>query len=375
MQDKTRPCLHFYALDQTWNRTSSIGIFKYARCLLRALAEGEDPGWDLLVSVNEAEKERLLPAELPGWIRVHICTVGTGAFSRLVSDHIRANRITRQYNCDATFFPKGWIPFRKGGRPVLATVHDAIILHLRKLYPEYTRSLKALYFQTMTYHTLKQADRIFTISDVSAEALKSLVPSAVSRMTVIPLANTFPEPGTPTGPRSGLLVFFSPFPHKRVRETLRLISGILSEQPDLGPLYLVGQPPDGIDLPDGSISLGRLSEAELSNTYTKVNSVIMLSELEGFGLPLLEALAHGASVVYRDRHSFREIMGEKGAGAWDGEPDHFLSSVTEAVQLSMEARAEIYERLSRRYSWTCAADILKRGVSGVFHSLHTHEEG
>ncbi len=53
-----------------------------------------------------------------------------------------------------------------------------------------------------------------------------------------------------------------------------------------------------------------LSDAELGYCYARARAVILHSLVEGFGLPLVEALHHGAPVFASDIPIFREIGNE-----------------------------------------------------------------
>ena len=57
------------------------------------------------------------------------------------------------------------------------------------------------------------------------------------------------------------------------------------------------------------IWLERAGDAELSHLYCRSNGLVMASEAEGFGLPLVEAAQHGIPLLVRDIEVFREIAG------------------------------------------------------------------
>ncbi len=61
---------------------------------------------------------------------------------------------------------------------------------------------------------------------------------------------------------------------------------------------------------DALIQPPHLSRRALAALYGRAELVILTSEREGFGLPLLEALAGGAAVVASDIPPFREVAGD-----------------------------------------------------------------
>ena len=54
------------------------------------------------------------------------------------------------------------------------------------------------------------------------------------------------------------------------------------------------------------------SDEELRLEYLEADLLVMASRGEGFGLPIVEALAHGTPVVARDLPVFRELLGDHG---------------------------------------------------------------
>ncbi len=72
--------------------------------------------------------------------------------------------------------------------------------------------------------------------------------------------------------------------------------------------------------------LSDVSDEALVKLYERTDALIMASEAEGFGLPLIEAAKHGIPLIARDLPVFREVAGE-GALYFDGETGKALASV------------------------------------------------
>ena len=112
----------------------------------------------------------------------------------------------------------------------------------------------------------------------------------------------------------------------------------------------------------GAITLvGGLARAELAEVYRRATVVLMPSEAEGFGLPVIEALACGAAVVASDILALREAGGPAAlyvpvgdVGAWSDAVAKLL-----AVPTAAPSRAE---RLAwaGRFTWTAHAEIVAR---------------
>lgn len=104
------------------------------------------------------------------------------------------------------------------------------------------------------------------------------------------------------------------------------------------------------------------SDEELRLEYLDADLLVMASRGEGFGLPIVEALAHGTPVVARDLHVFRELLGDQAAFF---ERDEDLADVLLARLRSDAPIDYVSERL---VPWRdTAADLL--------HAMQRFEEG
>jgi glycosyltransferase involved in cell wall biosynthesis len=99
-----------------------------------------------------------------------------------------------------------------------------------------------------------------------------------------------------------------------------------------------------------------LSRAALSALYRRAELVLLTSEREGFGLPLLEALAAGAAVVASDIEPFREVAADAVSYCPVGDVESWSKEV-----LSLLERPELRPSSARRkavaerYTWTAHA--------------------
>lgn len=104
------------------------------------------------------------------------------------------------------------------------------------------------------------------------------------------------------------------------RKNLGLLPAIFAALEVAAPpvLVRVGEPlPEGLAReirailgPDGLIERGSVDEAELAAIYQGSDALIFPSRLEGFGLPVLEAMAAGCPVVSSNASSLPEVGGD-----------------------------------------------------------------
>lgn len=172
----------------------------------------------------------------------------------------------------------------------------------------------------------------------------------------------------PRGLRSGgyLLNVGSCIPRKRIDVLLRVFAEVRAGLPELGLVQVGGtfSPEqcrllERLGLADGVLQLPSISRSELAVFYRCAAAVLQPSEAEGFGLPMIEALACGAVVVASDIPVLREVGGEAALYCPVGD----VASWTERIRLLLSGAAPappLSIRLDRaaRYSWDAHARIV-----------------
>jgi glycosyltransferase involved in cell wall biosynthesis len=160
---------------------------------------------------------------------------------------------------------------------------------------------------------------------------------------------------------------------KRIDVLLEVIAAVRATIPDLRLVKVGGQWTSGHREQISRLGLDRaithvtgLSRAELAEVYRRAHVVLMPSAAEGFGLPVIEALACGAAVVASDIPALREAGGPAvtfapvgDVAAWSNRVAEFLASPAVAP-----SRAD---RLAwaGRFTWRAHADIIAR----AYHRL------
>jgi glycosyltransferase involved in cell wall biosynthesis len=92
---------------------------------------------------------------------------------------------------------------------------------------------------------------------------------------------------------------------------------------------------------------------DLPATYRGATALLMTSRCEGFGLPVLEAMACGTPVVAFTNSSLPEVVGDGGILVPDGDVDAIVTAVRQLVQ-EPALRGELAERglaQAARFRW------------------------
>ena len=210
---------------------------------------------------------------------------------------------------------------------------------------------------------LKEADAHLADSETT-KALMQRNNATPNPVTVVPLGVDLPEqpPNHRQPAAERELVYMGSFMeyknvdllasalHQLPGYRLRLMSRITgAERAHLSSLAPAGT----IDFLDGA------TDAEYAEALQRATALVTASRDEGFGLPIVEAMAVGTPVVISDIPIFREVGGEPALRFDQESVDSFVASVR---LLEDEAewmrRSKASAEFARRYSWPAAARAL-----------------
>lgn len=336
---------------------NQAGIGRYLRHLYTAMAalpEVERP-FDVTLLYARKDAERALAGCWPGG-----ATAWTPAHHRFERWSL-ASEVTRLR--PAVVHSPDHVAPQPIGWSSVVTVHD---LAFRFVPASHTADSQAYY--AGLERSVRQAARVICVSEATRRDLLSVVPDVEAKLRVVYEA---PDPQyrfdalVYTQQRPYFVFVGTVEPRKNVAGMVRALCQF--PQADRPQLLVVGAPGAAYDevralvtslgLEDDISFLGRLPTAEVAALYRGALAVLYPSFLEGFGLPILEAMACGAPVITSDRSSMAEIA----AGAAILIDPHDVTSLAAAMQRvagSEHLRATLREQGLRRaaeFSWERAA--------------------
>jgi glycosyltransferase involved in cell wall biosynthesis len=163
--------------------------------------------------------------------------------------------------------------------------------------------------------------------------------------------------------RPFLLHVGSCIPRKRIDVLLDIFAQVLTRHPDLQLVQVGGTWTEAQRRQINQLQIARsvhqvrgLSRKTLAGLYRRASVVLQPSEAEGFGLPVLEALACGAVVVATDLPVLREVGGEVAVYCPLANVPAWTDTVCRLIERSSRA-PELSTRLSHAkcYSWSAQA--------------------
>jgi glycosyltransferase involved in cell wall biosynthesis len=101
--------------------------------------------------------------------------------------------------------------------------------------------------------------------------------------------------------------------------------------------------------------LAGISDEMLHKVYERSVALLVASEGEGFGLPLIEAAQHGLPIIARDLPVFREVAGDNAYYFHGGDPESLADSLRDWLSL----RANGCSPQSKRMSWLTWAESVR----------------
>lgn len=256
-------------------------------------------------------------------------------------------------------------PWRDPGVPVVVTVHDLTVFESRTYYSARFR----YYMQWMIRLAVRRASRVVAVSEAVRQALLKRLGLAPARVAVVPHgAPPGLEPPAPAErvrafreqlglPERYILSIGALEPRKNAIGLARAVARIpQSERPLLVWAGAEGRRSRAIHEsmlrllgPDGLRWLSRIDDADLALLRCGAAALAGPSFSEGFGLPILEAMAGGLPVVCSDIPAHREVAGDSALFADPSDPQSWAERLI-AIQTDAALRTRLAEAGRRRAS-------------------------
>ena len=259
-------------------------------------------------------------------------------------------------------------PFAVSRRPLVVTVQDLTLYRMPWAMQEETR----VDLERKLERTIARARAIITPSETVRTDLVErggAAPGAVHAIWDAGRLDTVAPGELPAGvPERFVLHVGTIEPRKNVATLLAAWPLLRAEMPDAPPLVLCGKlgwQHESIEGPlarataEGSLlGLGYAPDEALRTLYDRAALVVCPSFYEGFGLPLVEAMAAGTPIVCSDIPVFREVAADAAlfvppddADAWARAVAQVLSDPDRARDLEARGAARI-----RDFSWRRTAE-------------------
>jgi glycosyltransferase involved in cell wall biosynthesis len=223
--------------------------------------------------------------------------------------------------------------------PVVVTVHDLAVLRHPGTFNQWTRR----YSRFAVPRVARAARRLIAVSEFTRGEIVDLLGVPAERIRVIP--NAVGEPFVPDGPRTEgdyVLAVGTLEPRKNLAAAQKAAQRLAV------PLKVVGARGWGGVEVDGW--LGRVSDDELAALYRGARCLVYPSLYEGFGIPVLEAMACGTPVVTSAGGATDEVAGGAAVLVDPHDPAAIAAGIEEADARREELRVHGLERATH-FTW------------------------
>jgi glycosyltransferase involved in cell wall biosynthesis len=256
----------------------------------------------------------------------------------------------------------------------VTTIHDLNYL----MVPGAHFGLRGLGMRVLVPLAARTAHRVIADSASTRDDLVARLRVPPERVDVVPLGLGRPAVEAPTpaadlraalglGARPAVLSLSAKRPHKNLRGLLDALGRIAPERRPV--LVLPGYPtPHEAELRAHAAALGLAddvrflawtSAADVEGLFALSAAFVFPSFYEGFGLPVLEAMARGVPVACSDRASLPEVAGDAALlfdpddpGAIAAAIERLLGDRAEADRLRTAGRAQ-----AARFTWARSAEL------------------
>jgi alpha-1,3-rhamnosyl/mannosyltransferase len=342
----------------------ALGIGRYISGLLPELAALLGERLTVVANRQDAAIVRALIGGSP-----HLMTVNAQPY-RLAEQSLLPLTLLRA-DLALIHFPHYNLPLIKPGH-IVVTVHDLFPFQFPEIH---SGLLPRSVNQMLMRNAVRRAERIITPSQATALAVKQSFPDAAGRVLSIPEAaddrfssRREPEAEAAWQMRLGIrppYVFYLGQwkAYKNLPILLEAFARVRRTHPNIQ-LVIAGDDPRHPEvrlraaaLPEGSVVLpGRLPESAVPDLYRGAAMVVLPSRAEGFGLPVIEAMACGVPVICSDLPVLREIA--DGVAVFCDPND--VAAFAEAMTAMLDTPGDRNRRLlgierARTFTWKRAA--------------------
>jgi len=266
-------------------------------------------------------------------------------------------RKARKRGASLIHVPMNWGPLR-GGTPTTVMIQDLAFERMPQAYPRGFRAWASI----IGRRTAKRARLVMATTEAGAQDIGEIYRVPRERIRVVHLGTT--------GDASDFQPIREPFvlavgefePRKRVVELMRGHDRYFATAPTFPPICrLVIAGAGGSQEAEahercgvGCDLLGFISDDELHELYRRATLFVSLSAYEGFGLPIVEAMAHGCPVLVADNSSQAEVAGDGAFLIHDASPEGIAARLEEVLadRDELARRGEAARARAAELSWS-----------------------
>jgi glycosyltransferase involved in cell wall biosynthesis len=351
LQSASDAVLMRVVIDGTPAATQNAGVGRYTRELLKALVRQPGDHFQIVAACSDEDARSLARSLPPGaWREVRRLPLSTRT-TTIAWQRLRIPLPVDRFVHDFDVFHGPDFVLPPTRKPSVVTIHDMSFL----VASEYSEPSLVGYLKTVVPRALKKASQIITVSASVAADVADAYPSVAYKIRAIPNGVTLPNiPVSDTmraKDKPKILTVGTIEPRKNHLALLDAMPGVWAQYPD-AELFVAGRIGWRSDeivtrIYDAVRSsnvrfVESPSDSDLEFLFQSSHVFVYPSHYEGFGLPVLEAMARNIPVVASDIASLRETAGPAALFVNPGDSESLASAIT-----SVLSDHELQARLTR----------------------------
>lgn len=326
------------------------GIRTYVENLLAAWPEAR-PEDELIVITNAAHELQIGEQTLV----VPLDVVRPEAVGRVLQQSWLTPRLVRRFGPDvvlATHPSPGLLPH---GAPLTVVVHD--LRH--ELRPSQFSRARRLARHAAYSRAYSMSAATISVSERTRKDLLALHPSLAQKPNFVVPHGADHAISWPGEPRSGPAVTFAHHSNKNSHLVIDAWALARERGVEVPPLAVLGGSAQRAQLTDRAKRRGVahlvtvhdwLAESEFRELFGTACLVVMSSDFEGFGLPVVEAMVRGTPVVIAADRALIEVAGGHASMMSDWTPEALATCVETALKMGEDA-IENARKHAARFTW------------------------
>ncbi len=344
----------------------------YAKGLCEGLAElsGND---EIVVYVNQSARNWQLP-DNDTFVRIVCGVSGNYRFARYCYEQMFLPILLRRHHIDVVL-SLGNVS------PLLAPCSSAVTIS-DLYFRHFAKNMSFFRWAALTFFvklSARKCDKILTVSEFSRRELCRVYPWVARKITVTHLATgvgpTLQVPKVSPGmsPLSSpyFVAFSSESPHKNLERLIEAYRDLCDRDGFAHELIIVGKPVQNVSATRGVTYTGYLPDETVHMILSGASFLMFPSLYEGFGLPVLEAMAMGVPVACSTAGALPEVAGDAALFFCPTSLPairNALTSMSCDAELRASLQAKGYENV-KRFSWLKTAmqtrELLRQAAIGV----------
>jgi len=344
------------------------GVSRYLNGLLAELPKIDSSVQYTILSLPQ--EKTCLPEEIfshPNVNRVELDLMGPS-----LKQHFLMRGLLKELKADVYHHPQFDLPLGVKA-PSVVTIHDLKYIAHPEFLSKKSR-LKSIYMKKSLQRSLRVANQIIAVSQNTLHDLENRFDFDAEKATVIHHGSN-PKPQLNSEQKNGAFEILNDFvlfvgtrrPHKNIEGLIRALAILRTQHQLKLDLVIAGKAYSDYNRPEKLAKelavepyvhfFDFVPDEKLPELYNSAKVLALPSFYEGFGLPLLESMAHGTPVVGSNVSSIPEVVGDAGLLVNPEDPEDIAGKIHQIV-----TDTKLYQKLataglsrSKQFSWRSVA--------------------